>query len=323
MLFAGQPALLGPDLTLLVVCAIGMYYLFFGDAVQTLWSRQLWFRPLILYCGIATFTLTITAHACFLAAGSENKGLVIVIAPIGLLVWRLAAATAVTFAPRLFGLKSETLTENTGREKIQLASALFAAVLILVGLLISQLSAVHKPVQGLSQAPSIASGKTAKNSSADLSSENEPLSASATKGGTTEILAALGRNDLLFVNPRSIHAETGALGGLIGKHPGDVAGWPGLESAFRQLLGNDHVEFTESISVASDIGAPEGGEFFGTGVGAHSGGDQSACWSVDGRGRVFAAIYSKTPPERTKIYGAMKIEELPPRFLRCVSEIGR
>jgi hypothetical protein len=94
-----NPALLGPDLSLLFPFAVSLYYLFYGKTIRHMFARNIWFRPLMLYAALATLVLTITAHACYLAAGAKVN--VIPIAILGLFIWRLAVAMVSMTWPHL------------------------------------------------------------------------------------------------------------------------------------------------------------------------------------------------------------------------------
>jgi len=88
MISSGKPVLLGPDLSLLPVCAIAMYYLFRGRVMSGVMRRNLWFRPFLVWAFVSLILLTLVAHICFEI--SIHGGSPEIMAFAGIILWRVA-----------------------------------------------------------------------------------------------------------------------------------------------------------------------------------------------------------------------------------------
>ena len=71
MMSTGVPSLLGSDLTLLVPCALAIYYVLFGKSVREFLGKYPWFGPFILIAFNLTLGTTLMAHGAYIA--SANK----------------------------------------------------------------------------------------------------------------------------------------------------------------------------------------------------------------------------------------------------------
>ena len=94
MLSTGTPVLLGPDLTFLVPCAMGVLYVLGGKSVRAFWSRVPWFGPFILLAFAATLGSTLMAHLAYVITANDLGAPVLFLAVIAMfLAWRSAVST--------------------------------------------------------------------------------------------------------------------------------------------------------------------------------------------------------------------------------------
>ena len=89
MIWTGTPLLIGHDLTLMVPCALAVYFILFGRSVRTFWSRWPWSGPLILVFFVAALGTTLMAHMTYIATARKLDQWSVVLAALGAFVlWR-------------------------------------------------------------------------------------------------------------------------------------------------------------------------------------------------------------------------------------------
>jgi len=100
MLSTGTPVLLGPDLTMLVPCAMCVSYVLFGKSVREFWSRVPCFGPLILIAFTASVGTTLTAHLAYVTTSHKfGRPSVFLAVLAAFLTWRVAIAALAYLQP--------------------------------------------------------------------------------------------------------------------------------------------------------------------------------------------------------------------------------
>ena len=87
-------------------------------------------------------------------------------------------------------------------------------------------------------------------------------------------------------------------------------------------MGKDFEEFLDNIAVGVPVEAKGGTELFGSGMAAHSGGQQAGAYFIDQTGLLYAVMVDKDQPinQKFKIYGAANYEQLPEKLRTFISE---
>ncbi|MBV9522837.1 MAG: hypothetical protein JO010_08590 [Alphaproteobacteria bacterium] len=97
MMWTGMPILLGRDLTMMVPCALAVYFVLYGKSVRAFWSRWPWSGPLILVCFIAALGTTLMAHLAHVATANKLERWSVVLAVFGAFVLWRALITALAW----------------------------------------------------------------------------------------------------------------------------------------------------------------------------------------------------------------------------------
>lgn len=129
-------------------------------------------------------------------------------------------------------------------------------------------------------------------------------------------------NDLQFINSTPQLVGKIDLSQFPEKHPATIATSVQLDQKFRLLMGKDFEEFRDSIAVASPVEVQGDAAFFGSGMAAHSGGQQAGAYMIDKAGRLFVVMIDKDQPKNKtfRIYGAGDLEQLPEKLRSFISE---
>jgi hypothetical protein len=97
MMWTGMPILLGRDLTMMVPCALAVYFVLYGKSVRAFWSRWPWSGPLILVSFIAALGTTLMAHLAYVSTAYKLERWSVMLVVLGAFVlWRVLI-TALTW----------------------------------------------------------------------------------------------------------------------------------------------------------------------------------------------------------------------------------
>lgn len=104
-----------------------------------------------------------------------------------------------------------------------------------------------------------------------------------------------------------------------GQHPIDVMEDTNLSPRFKQVLGSDYEFVKNAVSTASPT-SMDAGYVIGSGMAPHSGGIDSAIWSIDTQNGQICAVWKQD--SQIKAYGAAHEQRLPARLYRWYKEMG-
>jgi hypothetical protein len=90
MMWTGMPIQLGRDLTMMVPCALAVYFILYGRSVRAFWSTWPWSGPLILVAFITALGTTLMAHLAYLTTVHKLERWSAVLAVLGaFILWRV------------------------------------------------------------------------------------------------------------------------------------------------------------------------------------------------------------------------------------------